>query len=313
MYEDTNAAHQLTSLLRLLARGRHEWIILPGDVAVAVSYVERNDPTALQVMAELARKASVRDAWGGVEHRVRKVTITKEHLADDLSDLEQPAYLVVENELSDGAFLRSVCHVFAGDDVLGALDAHHVELVHSGGANQMPKFAEARASRFRRTVRVALFLDSDRYLPGQETKSHRLAKEAAELGVRTHVLSLREIENYVPNRVLSSLRPRGKFSALVDAVKQLTPEQRGHLDMKYGFGHTGDGKAQAPHPKHEGLYDDLSPRVRDVLRTGFGRDLVRELEEMAENRALTVRDFGGEDSGTAQELRALLAMLREII
>lgn len=313
LYEHDDIAFQLTSVFRLFAWGRHDWAILPGHVELAVAYVEQHDRAVLPITAELARKASVRSAWDGTGTAVGRVTVTKETLADDLADLQRPAYLVVENEISDGAFLRAVCHVFEGADIIEALDRGWAELANGGGGGQVPAHAAQRAGRFRRTVRVALLLDSDRYYAGAETKSDELADKAAEHGVRAHVLSLREVENYVPDRVLEALEPRYKYSAQLDALKQLNSEQRGYLDMKKGFGPGAGGTARSPHTKHEGLYDDLPVRVRNDLRAGFGQDLVHKLEAMARSGALTMHDFGGEESDTSKELRALLGMLREIV
>jgi hypothetical protein len=313
LYEHEDIAFQLTSVFRLFAWGRHDWAILPGHVELAVAYVEQHDRAVLPITAELARKASVRNAWDSTDAAVGRVTVTKETLDDDLADLQRPAYLVVENEISDGAFLRAVCHVFEGDDIIEALDQGRAELTNGGGGGQVPAYAAQRAGRFRRTVRVALVLDSDRFYADEETKSHELAAKAAEYGVRAHVLSLREIENYVPDRVLESLEPRHKYSAQLDALKQLSSEQRGCLDMKKGFGFGVGKTAKAPHTKHKGLYDDLPSQVRDALRAGFGPDLVLKLEALAKANALTVHDFGDEESETTKELRALLGMLREII
>lgn len=313
LYGHEDIAFQLTSVFRLFAWGRHDWIILPGHVELAIAYVERNDRAVLPITAELARKASVRNAWDSSDTAAGRVTVTKETLEDDLADLQRPAYVVVENEISDGAFLRAVCHVFEGADIIEAFEQGRVELTNGGGGGQVPAYAGQRAERFRRTVRVALVLDSDRYYADEQTKSHELAANVAEHGVRAHVLSLREIENYVPDRVLESLEPRHKYSAQLEALKQLNPEQRGCLDMKKGFLPGAGGKARSPHSKHKGLYDDLPVGVRDALRTGFGQDLVHKLEAMAGGGALTTHDFGGEESYTSKELRALLGMLREIV
>lgn len=313
LYDHEEVAFQLTSVLRMFAWGRHDWVILPGHVELAVAYVEQNDPAVLPITAELARKASVRNAWDNTDTAEGRVTVTKETLNDDWADLQRPAYVVVENEISDGAFLRAVCHVFEGSDIIEALDQGRAELTNGGGGGQVPDYAAQRAGRFRRTVRVALVLDSDRFYADQQTKSHDLAARVAEHGVRAHVLRLREIENYVPDRVLESLEPRHKYAAQVDAVKQLNPEQRGCLDMKKGFGPGAGSKARSPHSKHKGLYDALPVRVRDALRVGFGQDLVHKPEAMARGSALATRDFGGEESDTSKELRALLGMLREIV
>ncbi|WP_049567240.1 hypothetical protein [Nocardiopsis sp. SBT366] len=319
LYEHEDVAFQLTSLLRLFARGKHEWVILSGHVALVVGYVERNDRAVLPITAELARKASVREAWndsvtdGDARFPLTGVKVTKESLENDLADLERPAYVVVENEISDGAFLRAVCRVFGCTDIVRALDQGWAELVHSGGGGQIPQLVEARAGRFRRTVRVAVFMDSDRYRAEERTKSHKLADEASEHGARVHVLRLREIENYVPVRVLESLGSGHQHTVQVEAFQRLDPEQRGFFDMKKGFGLGVGNTAKGPHAKHQGLYDELPSEVRDVLRKGFGPELVSKLGALADADALTVHDFGGEEGETTKELRALLGMLRRII
>jgi hypothetical protein len=140
--------------------------------------------------------------------------------------------------------------------------------------------------------------------PGVIGKGDEVAKLLKEQGVNVHVLHLREAENYVPNRVLATLGKRRETSRRLDALKRLTPDQRGHFDMKHGF-RAGIPDAQAT------LYADLPVDVMTRLSSGFGERVLEALAAQAD--ALDETDFEGVGPGVAEELRSILAMLREIV
>src|SRR5262249_13891263 len=139
----------------------------------------------------------------GVEKVVRKSALIETHSETLLLRLR-----IVEDQDSDGCFIRVLARVLQADQVLRALSQGWLEIEHGGGGS-LAKVAESAVGRYRRLVRVAALLDSDRMVPGQRTNSHEKADRLRLLGVLVHVLELREAENYVPNRILRTIgRPR---------------------------------------------------------------------------------------------------------
>ncbi|WP_157036210.1 hypothetical protein [Streptomonospora alba] len=308
LFEADGHSRQIYDLIQEFVRGRHDWVIDPRDAVTAGDYCHRNFGRLGSSAAEFARKASVNQAWAGSGATQPPVNVTSETLHDDVHDLRQSAYLIVEDRYSDRSFLVAVAHVLDGNDVLRALSTNHLELQHGGGSGRVKDHCAEDLNRFRRTKRVAVLLDSDRLQPGQSTKSHRTADELRQLGAWVHVLELREAENYVPNKVLAAVTPHKQVGRRIDALKLLSAQQRGYFDMKKGFA----GKPQ-PSTNHGDLYSDLEDTTVDVLGSGFGDNLTKLLEREAAPGKITASDFESIGKGVVEELRGLLAMLRRII
>ena len=144
-------------------------------------------------------------------------------------------------------------------------------------------------------------------MPGQHTSSHRKAERLAQVGVVVHVLELREAENYVPNRVLRHPGRFGDGLLKAELLLRLTPEQRGHFDMKNGF-----GPASRPVPVEQAiLFGRLDPATLTGLRGGFGKDLLRRMADGCPE--LTEQDFTSLGAEVAAELRSLLATVTSVI
>ncbi|MEU8174029.1 hypothetical protein AB0C14_14210 [Microbispora hainanensis] len=297
-------------LIRLFLEGRHDWIVHPDQVDEVSDFFKRHFPTLSPVYTEFAVKASAAQAW--MTHADAPLLVTAHTIHDDVWDLRQPAVLLVEDEFSDRCFLLAVARVFEMTSVAEAEATHRLDIRHCGGKDRAYRQALHVASRFRRTIRAALLLDSDRFAPGQVTRCHKIADNARAVGVQVHVLELREVENYVPNKVLAMLQPIRETTKKIDALKTLTPEQRGYFDMKKGFPARGLSVSRVP-PGHEALYDGVPNETIDKLREGFGSNLAELMERAAADGRLTRSDFEKLGEGIATELRQLLAMLQRII
>ncbi|MBB2913623.1 hypothetical protein FHS43_004932 [Streptosporangium becharense] len=304
-------AADVLEFMRLFTRGVHNWVLDPEDIEEVSTYLHRHAPMLAHAYTEFAIKTSVvSQAWSVTDQPT--LFVSRVTIEDDLHDLRQPAVLIVEDAVSDRCFLQGIAHVFDGDDVMDAIVERRLELLHGGGKDRACAQAPSARERFRRTSRVALFLDSDRLTPGETTKCHRLAERLEPLGIAVHILNLREAENYIPSEVLrGALRPR-EASRLLDQLTQLTPEQRGHFDMKHGFPKAREDGLRVP-PGHQNLYDGVPDRVIDKLRTGFGTKLTELLEREAASGKLTAEHFEDLGKGVVEELHAILTMLRKII
>jgi hypothetical protein len=103
-------------------------------------------------------------------------------------------------------------------------------------------------------IRIAVLIDSDRLVPPERLPNHDMADLLRADGVEVHVLALREAENYVPNRILASCGNPSTASITLTRLGNLHPDQRGHYDMKKGYGR---GSSPAPTPPR---FDRHCPR-----------------------------------------------------
>lgn len=308
VFVDPSALPDLLGLLRCVAEGRHDWEADQGVAEAARRYLREHSPRLAATYAELGRKGVVAAAWRGGVDRTKRIMIRATNLGEHAADLVRPAVLVVENHESDGAFVRAVARIFRAGKLSSALDRRWLEVRHGGGET-VAAVAEAAAEGFRRLTRVAVVLDSDRMFPGQRTAAEDKAGRLTKSGIATHVLELREAENYVPNRVLASLGKAASASRKVRLLRRLTPAQRGHFDMKQGF-----GPADRPpviRPEQQALFTGLDHQVLNGLREGFGRYLLQRMEAMSQT--LREEDFAGLGPEVPGELRRMLDSVTNVI
>jgi hypothetical protein len=159
---------------------------------------------------------------------------------------------------------------------------------------------------------VVLILDSDRLFQNHRTANHEKAERAAKERIRVHVLELREVENYLPNRLLACLRRGTEFNKRLGALKTLTFEQRGYYDMKHGFQRTraaGSASSKVVAPECTALYNGLPVATTQVLDIGFGEQVLINCLDHA--GSLQPQDF--DKIGVTEELRRLLTLIESVI
>jgi hypothetical protein len=307
-FTEADALTNLLALMRCFADGRHDWVASDAVLAAAERYLSEHAPRLAAVLLDLGRKGAVATLWGGPSGLGQLVQVSGSDLPDYTADLCRPATLVVEDQDSDGCFIRAIARVFAADRVELALANGWLEICHGGGGSAV-KVAEAAAGRYRRVPLVSALLDSDRMVPGQRTAAHDKADRLRMLGIAVHVLEFREAENYVPNRVLRGVGRAREASRRLELLRQLTLRQRAYLDMKVGFGPVN----QPPrvHPAQQDLFRDVHQQVLIGLRGGFGNDLLRQMADTSES--LTEQDFASLGDGVAAELRSMLLTVSSVI
>lgn len=161
-------------MLRLFccfADGRHEWRGSPEAIAAAKSYLSQHARGLAGTFASLGEKGAVADTWRARGGSSRIVQVNGENRADYVSDLCQPAVLVVEDVDADGGFVRVVARVFSAERVLPALRKGWLDIRHGGG-EALSRVAASAAREFRGLVRVVAVRDSDRLIPRQRTPKH---------------------------------------------------------------------------------------------------------------------------------------------
>ncbi|MEU4048797.1 hypothetical protein AB0F09_06225 [Streptomyces olivaceus] len=321
-------------LIRFFREARHEWVLSPRDVDAVRDFFLHHVPTFAQVYLLLAQKASGKSyAWAPSGLSSGVVRVSRETLQNDVSDLERPALLVVENASYDWQMIEALAHLLGCDDIVLAKDENRLEIYNGGGKDGATRHAVEQLEKFTRTKRVILVIDSDRFHPGEQTDNHEKANAVERAGGYIHVLAFREMENYIPNRVLARQAKRSSAQAgmakRLESLKKLTMDQRAHFDMKYGFRAKSIRKAADPKkkprhpgsvgrtfqvsPQHRGLYDDVHERDLIVLSEGFGTDLPGLFFQEVRAGGISEGDLDGLGLGATQELRSMFGKIRKVI
>ena len=242
-------------------------------------------------LRELLVASTRRGAWTPAPH-TRRVRVTAHPVAPDELAPEQasrladePLVILVENRNSDGGFVERV--VTELDKPLHGLwkrDGEPIRLDSVGGAGQMPREVERRATAVPYRPRFVAVVDSDRRGPGdsESADARRLREVCDKHGLSCWVLAKREAENYLPRDLLRAMpNADSRHERLVEAWDRLGDDQKDFFDMK-------DGLPDDPSAIEEELFDDLPEADREILVAGFGPNA-----HECWNR-WDVRDVGGE-------------------
>ncbi|GAB2811404.1 hypothetical protein GCM10022221_06080 [Actinocorallia aurea] len=303
------------TLMRYFSEDRHTWVVDPDQLPAVERFFREHTPSKAQTYTRLARGASVSGrAWTSRRRtRSETVQVTGSDLAEHTADLGRSAKVVVENGDADRAFIMAVARVFGHERVTEAFERAWLEFTHSGGGGDLPKRAVHEASRFHLLHRVVFVLDGDRMTPEEHSKHEAVAKRLRRRKIEGHILNRREVENYIPTKVLAAVNGRRPaVTAKVAHLKTLIPKQRAHFDIKNGFTDKRTKEAVVPTVQAE-LFAALSPATVKGLKEGFGEGLPQLLEREAEAGNVKESDFAALGPEVCEELKALLALIDQII
>lgn len=277
---DLGAHQQLDRILYRIDDGWHVWdtTSLPNpEIMEEATWIRDREHQGDWVRQMLVASIQ-RDAWSFEPHG-RRVRVTAnpngvdELTPEDATRLaEEPLVILVENRISDGAFVERI--VVELDKSLLRLWRRRggpIRFDSLGGTGQMSQEIERRTQGQPYRPRLVVVIDSDRKGPndadGSDAQSLRHKCEA--LGVTCWVLAKREAENYLPRILLSQRQDVGADHAqLVEAWDRLNDAQKNFFDMK-------DGLPGAPSAIERKLFDGLSSTDREILSRGFGRDVYK--------------------------------------
>ena len=214
-----------------------------------------------------------RGAWTFAPHGRRVRVTARPGAADELKPedafrlADEPLVILVENRVSDGAFVKRV--VTELDKSLHGLwrrPGEAVQFDSPGGVGQMLVEVERRTQGRRFRPRLIVIADSDRKGPddGPSQTVRALCRRCEALGVPFWVLAKREAENYLPRVLLDERQDAGADDArLVEAWDRLNDDQKNFFDMKNGL-------PEALTAMEQGLFGELSSDDQTTLSRGFG-------------------------------------------
>ena len=270
----------LDRILHKIEDGWHVWDTArePDPEAIVATIWARDPGRQGRRVRDMLIASIKREAWAsGLHERRVRVTVDpdgpRELKPEDAGRLaEEPLVILVENRISDGAFVKRV--VIEMDKPLDKYCKKRGEPVRFdsvGGKGQMEEEVERRTQDRPYRPRLVVIVDSDRKGPADEVSSdaRALYRKCADLGVPCWVLAKREAENYLPGILLAEWRDAGEDRARrVGAWCTLNDDQKNFFDMKNGLSTT-------PSEIEEALFDDLSLDDRVALAHGFGQNVYR--------------------------------------
>ena len=277
---DPDAHQWLDRILYKIEDGWHVW-----DTA------SQSDPNAFQAstwiggrgdQGEWVRQmliASVQlGAWTLAPHgRCVRVT-ARPSAADELKPedatrlAEEPLVILVENRISDGAFVERVVKEL--DKALLNLwdkQGNPIRIDSLGGAGQMREEVKRRAQGIPFRARLIAIIDSDRKSPDATDSflARQLRRTCKRLNLSCWVLAKRGSENYLPRILLSERENTGSdYGRLVAAWDSLNDDQKNFFDMKNGW-------PKAPSAIEKALFHRLSMADRTLLSSGFGPNVYK--------------------------------------
>ena len=219
-----------------------------------------------------------RGAWSLAPHE-RRVRVTMHtSTTDDLKPedatrlAEEPLMVLVENRLSDGAFVERVAkELDNGLRKLWDKPGDPVRFDSVGGMGQMLDEVDRRSRKARFRPRLVVVVDSGRKSPGSQAcqTARALCRKCQELELSCWVLAKRESENYLPRILLCEKENAGAdHRLLVEAWDRLNEDQKDFFDMK-------DGLPDNPSDPEEALFRGLSQQSGTLLRRGFGKNVYK--------------------------------------
>ena len=214
----------------------------------------------------------------------RNYTIRASQLNETLS---RKAVLILENEFSDAAFIEMVMKS-QGKGYLLESKNKSWEIKGAGGCGEIPKHIKNESAKMKGLNRIVVIHDSDRLNPTCDISEvqQKIIDTAKEQDVICCTLQKREIENYIPDSIISSLDHARK--TIIQKFNTLSVEQKDYYDYKFGFKKRG-GHREKNDDLFNGLYSDINDDVYQAIKNGFGKDIA-DLA-YAKDKTLTKGDF----------------------
>ena len=180
--------------------------------------------------------------------RKSDIVVTLEPVGDEfgideaLKYLKQPFKILLENSDNDAFFLDALLKHFRkkGRKISRFRENLFLEYANAGGKTNVAHYIQGELGKYRalpkapeRYLRLFVLVDSDSEHKGEEKPAITSLRTYLEsLGVPYHILTKREMENYLPDAVIQTVEGGRDF---IQAYLRLQPEQKDYFDLEKGF------------------------------------------------------------------------------
>lgn len=252
-------------------KGRYD---LVADIAAIGPDLDRLDGADQEVLTERFER------WmqeGNPEaHVVVSSSEQPDHftLEEAITYLNQPLKILLENSDNDANFLNALLKHFKkkGKKISRFKGNQFLEYANAGGKTNVEHYIRGELRKYgslpkesQRYLRLFVLVDSDSEHKGEEKPAITALKTYLEsLGVPYHILTKREMENYLPDEVIQSVEGSPDF---IQAYLRLQPEQKDYFDLEKGF--PDQNRSQVEQAKGEAfrmLYESVSGADWQVFR-----------------------------------------------
>lgn len=287
----------------------------------------RIDVDVRKIIEEFFEKQMMADA--DIDH---KISTQSTHLIFEIDEairyFNQQVLIILENSLNDGYFIDALLNNFikASKKIRNHKEEGWLNYGNAGGATNIINYIQSFLIQFNNLpkenheyLRVIVILDSDKEYPTMSLKQDKqvILDFMNRLDIKYHILEKREIENYIPDKVIEEIAFDDNDDFL-KAYLNLTPIQKDFFDIENGF-------------KNQN-YNNLTQEVKDlysnnsdynILRKGFnntnfkgrGKNFKAEFPKLFQNK-LTTQDTllnRTDHQRNNTELKQILSKINELL
>ena len=204
-------------------------------------------------------------------------------LADAVVYLQNPVYIMLENEHYDKFFLDALflCFKTKSKKILSLLHNGSISLINAGGKGNIPNLIDEKLAFFQhcplenhKYLRLFVLIDSDKKYPNMQSPNEYIIEKCNHHSIASHMLEKREMENYVPDIAFTTIDE--SVQDVAQAYLMLSGIQKDYYDVEKGFG--------VPIKQLEenvySLYSDLKQDIYSNLRNGFHIDRFNSKQEV---------------------------------
>lgn len=190
--------------------------------------------------------------------------------------IQEPLWVLLENDLYDGHFIKCLIRNFGTQRAKAALAKNQIRMGHSGGCGNTKNTLEEKIKGFdgkSKFLRIYIVWDGDQRYPKENVTKYDTDKGNLDsMNIGYHILHKREMENYMPKEAIQEIAVP-KFRAWFDAYCSLTDIQKDYYDIDHGFlyekvTYSSANRDQLP-SSIKILFESVSNANFDILKEGL--------------------------------------------
>lgn len=270
LFSEQQYFRDLDRIIHFFEDGKHKWIVESDEDIDAIldsEWLNSQGDRVRPITAEFIERAYRDLIHTSINERKNRRTIQvnrndNQHVISikfAIDYLNEPLYILVENEFSDSTFLNALFRCFRkkGKKIRKAITHNWLQYYNAGGKTMINKIIEDRVKRIPLPIRLFVFTDSDKNSPEHNPKSTQSIVDLCNTNqIPFHILYKREIENYLPEEAL--LKVPNQLHQLTHTLFALDPMLQDFYDLEKGF------------RKHKNpIFDNISNEQRNTLKPGY--------------------------------------------
>lgn len=242
LFNDDSAWRDLDRLFFFIEDRRYEWLIRNEqdlDDFEKSTYLDAQPKYKYDIYSELAQSSFSKYNTEGYTPNIIIIDINSlDSLKYYIRFLEQKLYIIIEHIENDKYFLNALfrCYKKTSKKIIRHIENKWIDFIGAAGKDGVMPNIRARLGEIE--PRIFVLLDSDKKLPNEPlNKVSQSVVEFCESKKDTcycHITYKREIENYLPESVLSTLTSVEQ-KTVYESYCKLSSHQKDFYDLEKGF------------------------------------------------------------------------------